>query len=88
MALQQLPELGFDPHTRIVDMEPRPALAEFGISVRVPPIVRREDVTVRVDDVVRARHRQSLPKPVEPVRIVPQASQGREEPDASSRGMA
>src|SRR2546425_1096254 len=44
----------------VVDDEPRPALAEFGIHVFVPQVNRLEDVTVRVDYVVRARHRQSL----------------------------
>jgi hypothetical protein len=62
----------------VVDDEPRPALAEFGIDLLVPQVERLEDVTVRVDYVVRARHRQSLPKAIEPVRILPQACQGRE----------
>src|SRR5205807_951743 len=44
----------------VVDDEPRPALAEFGVDVLVPQVNRLEDVTVRVDYVVRARHRQSL----------------------------
>src|SRR5437773_3391905 len=44
----------------VVDDKPRPALAEFGIDVLVPQVERLEDVTVGVDYVVRARHRQSL----------------------------
>ena len=48
----------------VVDDKPRPALAEFGIDVLVPQVERLEDVTVGVDYVVRARHRQS-PKAIE-----------------------
>src|SRR5436309_5018006 len=44
----------------VVDDEPRPALAEFGIDVLVPQVEGLEDVAVGVDYVVRARHRQSL----------------------------
>src|SRR5881628_1822058 len=44
----------------VVDDKPRPPLAEFGIDVLVPQVERLEDVTVRVDYVVRARHLQSL----------------------------
>src|SRR5207244_10502038 len=43
-----------------VDDNPGPALAEFGIDVPVPQIERLEDVAIRVDHVVCARHRQSL----------------------------
>src|SRR5262249_16010416 len=39
-----------------VDDEPRPALTELGIDVRVPQIDRLEDVPVRVHHVVCARH--------------------------------
>src|SRR5438093_2550215 len=56
-------QLAFDAQAFLavfVDDKPRPALAEFGIDVLVPQIERLEDVTVRVDYVVRARHRQSL----------------------------
>src|SRR5207249_7748863 len=38
----------------VVDDKPRPALAEFGIHVPVPQVEWLEDVTVRVDYVVRA----------------------------------
>src|SRR2546427_266063 len=44
----------------VVDDEPRPALAEFGIDVLVPQVEGLEDVAVCVDCVVLARHRQSL----------------------------
>src|SRR4029077_7476433 len=56
-------QLAFDAQAFLavfVDDEPRPALAEFGIDVLVPQIERLEDVTVGVDYVVRACHRQSL----------------------------
>src|SRR6267143_1333887 len=56
-------QLAFDAQALLavfVDDKPRPALAELGIDVRVPQVERLEDVTVRVDYVVRARHRQSL----------------------------
>ena len=56
-------QLAFDAQAFLavfVDDKPRPALAEFGIDVLVPQIERLEDVAVRVDHVVRARHRQSL----------------------------
>src|SRR5436309_4509352 len=56
-------QLAFDAQAFLavfVDDKPRPALAEFGIDVLVPQVERLEDVTVRVDYVVRARHRQSL----------------------------
>src|SRR5262249_26783089 len=39
-----------------VDDHPRLAFAVLGIDVLVPDIDRLEDVSVRVDDVVRARH--------------------------------
>src|ERR671925_1180801 len=47
-------QLAFDAQALLsvlVDHEPRPALAEFGIDIPVPEIERLEDVTVRVDDV-------------------------------------
>src|SRR5207245_2823830 len=44
----------------VVDDEPRPALAEFGIDVLVPQVEGLEDVAVGVDCVVLARHRPSL----------------------------
>src|SRR6202011_5662371 len=43
----------------VVDDEPRPALAEFGIDVPVPQVERLEDVAVCVEHVVSARHWQS-----------------------------
>src|SRR5439155_22024446 len=72
----------------VVDDEPRPALAEFGIHVLVPQVERLEDVAVGVDYVVRASHRQSLPRqsnPCDTTAAAPAAPAARASPLAPYR---
>src|SRR5712692_5116735 len=72
-------QLAFDAEaflTVFVDDEPRPALAELGIDIPVPQVERLEDVAVRVDHVVRARHWQSLRRKSSPPHTIASRARG------------